>query len=152
MQWFSKVSWRKNTLLHQSQRVFSPLLYFCQVQSLKPQRSLVSFPFLQRQIQSLLQLFLCSILATRLDLATVCYLLTSWLTFLVLVYLLGCVSYLCVTVLHLFHWWSQWLGFLQKRMCPLSSWSTVVHIENPSIIPFQHFLISLPWPQNVGSL
>ena len=78
--------------------------------------------------------------------------LTLWLTFLVLVHLHGCVLFLCIGMLHLFHWWSQWLSFIQKRMCSLGSWSSTVHIENPSIISFQHFLISLLWPQNVGFL
>lgn len=101
---------RKNTLFHQSQNGF---LAFT-LQSLKPRRSR-DFPLSQKKIQSLLKLPLCSIVATRLDLkpfrtiaiqdhtTAVCYFLTSWQTFLVLVYLLGRVSYLCIGVLHLFH-------------------------------------------------
>ena len=65
--------------------------YFRQVQSLNPRRLNVSLPFLQWQIQGLLQLPFCSIVATCLDharavqyhITTVCYFLIPSLTFLV---------------------------------------------------------------------
>lgn len=101
---------------------------------------------------------LSSIVATRLYLAKrihdhttiVCYILTPRQTFLVSVYLLGCVSLFCIRMLHVFHWWSQWFlpfyNFTNRFFTKMTSHS-VLHplsykLRNLTNIYFQHTLIS----------